>query len=71
MKNMTNWELGNEIMCGIVDKMYEVARECEKSHPLASKILTNKALDFGPMVNNLMEDTMCPERKIVKKESRQ
>lgn len=62
---MTNWELGNDIMCNIVDKMKELSSECSKTNPLISDLLQNIALDFGTLVNDLMEGDskirMCPE----------
>ena len=62
---MTDWELGNDIMCNIVDKMKELSGECNKTNPLISDLLQNIALDFGTLVNDLMEDNskirMCPE----------
>lgn len=63
---MTNWELGNEIMHNIVDNMRELSNECEKTHPVISRLLNTIALDFGPLVNNLMDDgtEMCPTHGI-------
>lgn len=65
---MTDWELGNEIMCGPVDRLKELALECSKSQPKVSGLLMALAMDFGPLVNRLMNDEdseigMCPVRE--------
>lgn len=64
---MTNWELGNDIMCNLVDKMVELSAECESTNPQVAELLNELALDFGPLVNRLMNednhwDGMCPTR---------
>jgi hypothetical protein len=65
---MTNWELGNDLMHRIRDNLCEIARECESTRPEVAKLLDNLALDFGPLVNRLMNDNhsqpdgMCPSR---------
>lgn len=63
---MTDWELGNDIMCNIVDKMKELSEECDSTNPVVSRLLSNIALDFGTLVNDLMANEgsdirMCPE----------
>jgi len=62
---MTDWELGNDIMCSLVDKMKELSNECKSTNPVVSELLMNIALDFGTLVNDLMDSAdhtrMCPE----------
>lgn len=60
---MTNWELGNDIMCSLVDKMDELAKECSHEQEDVAKLLRGVALDFGYLVNRLMDDRLCPERQ--------
>lgn len=65
---MTDWELGNEIMCGPVDRLKELAFECSSSRPQVSQLLMDLALDLGPLVNRLMNDSddtsgLCPCRE--------
>lgn len=64
-KPITNYELGNDIMHNIVDRMKELATESKHTHPIVSKLLNDLALDFGPLVNDLMDDgiRLCPERE--------
>ena len=62
---MTDWELGNDIMCGVVDKMMELSKEAEAKQPGVARLLRDIARDFGPLVNRLMNDKddpigMCP-----------
>ncbi len=64
---MTDWELGNSLMCNVVDKMKEISNECEKKNPLIADLLQKIAMDFGVLVNDLMSHgdsksiRMCPE----------
>lgn len=68
-KELTDWELGNDIMCNVVDKMRELSDECSNTNPAISKLLLNISLDFGTLVNDLMCENspnssqirMCPE----------
>lgn len=60
---MTNWELGNSIMCNLVDKMRELEGDTTPDQHRFALMLSNLAYDLGPIVNNLMDDGigMCPE----------
>jgi len=58
----TNWEIGNDIMHNICDKMAELEHEIEKDHPEIALILFKNRLMYGPLVNTLMDDELglCP-----------
>jgi hypothetical protein len=58
---ITNWELGNEIMHHVCDELADLEVECKISHPEISKILHKTRLSLGPIVNDLMKDNMAPE----------
>lgn len=58
---MTNWELGNEIMCSVADKMRDLSDECRLSHPQTSDFLKYLAIDLGPISNQLTGVGLCPE----------
>ena len=59
---MTDYELGNDIMHKLVDEMRGIASECEPTKPYIAMVLRDLAMDFGVLVNDLMDDVrMCPE----------
>lgn len=60
---MTDWEIGNDIMCTLIDKMNELAEECEISQPMIASALRANALGWGTTVNILQGDGICPENK--------
>lgn len=61
---MTNYELGNDILHNLVDRMNELANECSYEQRMIAELLKDLALDFGPVVNRLMGDGSvgCPTR---------
>ena len=63
----TNYEIGNDIMHNICDKMSELEHEIEKDHPELAMALRKNRLMYGPVVNTLMEDSLCPTAKKVGK----
>ena len=54
-KGPRSWELGNDIMHQLCDKMSDLAKECERSHPAVSAYLVKLSLELGITANDLME----------------
>lgn len=60
---ITLYDIGNDIMHNLCDKMSELAFEIRKDHPEVAEALTKNRLMFGPLVNTLMDDSLCPTSK--------
>lgn len=65
---MTNWELGNDLLHSVCDKLRELSEECKESHPKYADILWNHSVSLGVHVNDLMAgpNRICPEDRNVK-----
>ena len=66
---MTNWEIGNQIMCNICDELADMEQELDREGTDKQKqlipLLDSIRMMLGPYVNKLMEPKdglgMCPE----------
>jgi hypothetical protein len=58
--NPTPYEVGNDIMHNLCDKMAELEGEIREIHPEVAMVLRKNRLMYGPLVNELMDQSMCP-----------
>lgn len=57
---LTDWELGNDLLCNICDGMMRLSEECEETHPTVALKLKFIRLALGVDANELMGDSLAP-----------
>ena len=56
----TNYEIGNDILHSLCDRMLELENECGEKHPEVAMVLRKTRLSYGPLVNSMMDEALAP-----------